>query len=78
MHDKVLIQINPAYTSQRCNECGYISSKNRKTQEIFLCVECNHSDNADINAAKNILEYEIWFLEQITRWDARHIESFIA
>ena len=78
MYDKVLIQINPAYTSQRCNHCGYISRKNRTTQIKFLCKECSHSDNADINAAKNILEYENWSLEQMTRWDTRHIESLVA
>jgi IS605 OrfB family transposase len=46
--------IDPAYTSRECFECGHIDKKNRRTQEKFLCVSCNHSDNADSNAAKNI------------------------
>ena len=78
MHGKVFEEINPAYTSQRCNVCGYINRKNRTTQEKFCCKECGHSDNADCNAAKNILEYEKWFLEQKTRYAARHSESLKA
>ena len=46
--------INPAYTSQMCNKCGYTDSNNRKSQAMFLCVACGHTENADINAAKNI------------------------
>ena len=46
------------YTSQRCSCCGYIDSNNRKTQEQFHCLNCNHEENADINAAKNIKFYK--------------------
>ena len=49
-------RINPAYTSQTCSKCGYIDSQNRKTQSHFECVKCNHTENADLQAAKNILE----------------------
>lgn len=48
--------VSPFYTSQRCNACGHTERKNRPTQEIFKCQSCGHTDNADINAAKNILE----------------------
>lgn len=51
-----VVKVNPAYTSQTCNKCGYVSKDNRKTQSIFECVSCNHLDNADVNGAKNILE----------------------
>ena len=74
-HGKVFEEINPAYTSQRCNVCGYISRKNRTSQERFVCKSCGYKDNADCNAAKNILDYENWFLEQKTRYASRHIES---
>jgi len=46
--------IHPQYTSQTCNRCGYISRKNRKTQEDFKCIECGYLDNADFNSACNI------------------------
>ena len=48
-------RISPQYTSQKCFQCGHIAKENRKTQEKFICEKCGHRDNADINAAKNIL-----------------------
>jgi putative transposase len=47
--------VNPAYTSQTCSACGYVSQENRKSQAVFICETCGHTENADINAAKNIL-----------------------
>jgi len=76
-YGRVFEEINPAYTSQRCNICGFISKRNRTSQSIFHCKKCGHKDNADYNAARNILEYEQWFLEQKTRWASRHAESSI-
>ena len=46
-------KVNPAYTSQTCPVCGNIDKKNR-SHRMFLCTNCHHSDDADINAAKNI------------------------
>lgn len=54
-HGGVLITVNPAYTSQTCSNCGHTSADNRKTQAIFACIACGHHENADTNAAKNIL-----------------------
>ncbi|GMM94177.1 RNA-guided endonuclease InsQ/TnpB family protein [Qipengyuania sp. MTN3-11] len=50
-----LIKINPAYTSQTCSACGTIDKGSRESQARFVCTSCGHSENADINAAKNIL-----------------------
>jgi IS605 OrfB family transposase len=47
--------VNPAFTSQQCSKCGYISKENRKTQEKFLCVKCGYEINADYNASINIM-----------------------
>ena len=49
-----VIEVNPAYTSQRCSECGHTDKENRKTQVRFLCVSCGFVSNADTNAAINI------------------------
>lgn len=47
-------RIHPAYTSQRCAVCGFVSAENRKSQAAFECVSCGHTANADLNAARNI------------------------
>ena len=49
-----LIEVNPAYTSQRCHKCGHVDKENRKTQARFQCVSCGFASNADTNAAMNI------------------------
>ena len=49
-----VVVVDPAYTSQRCFECGYIEASNRKSQGEFLCKSCGHTAHADVNAAKNI------------------------
>lgn len=46
--------IDPAYTSQRCNICGYINEGNRASQSSFVCLRCGHEEHADLNAARNI------------------------
>lgn len=57
-NDAQLTFINPQYTSQRCNKCGYIDTENRPKQKkgasAFLCQKCGNEDHADKNAAKNI------------------------
>ena len=49
-----LIKVPAPYTSQKCSCCGHIDAANRKDKKFF-CVKCSHADDADINAAKNIL-----------------------
>lgn len=46
--------IDPAYTSQICNSCYHIGSRNG---ESFKCTNCGHSEHADLNAAKNIRDW---------------------
>jgi len=51
-----LVQYVPApYTSQKCSVCGYTAKANRVSQSKFHCQQCGHAENADHNAAKNIL-----------------------
>lgn len=49
-----VIKVDPRYTSQRCSRCGHIAKENRKTQELFECVNCGFKCNADYNASQNI------------------------
>jgi transposase len=47
-------KVSPAFTSQRCSGCGHFAAESRKSQTVFCCVACSFTDNADVNAAKNI------------------------
>ena len=46
--------VDPRYTSQKCSVCGHTSKKNRRSQSVFCCEKCGHTEHADLNAAKNI------------------------
>jgi putative transposase len=50
-----LILISPKNTSLKCRICGHIAEENRKSQAEFHCVQCGHTENADLNASINIL-----------------------
>lgn len=47
-------EINPRHTSQQCSQCDYISPTNRNGEK-FICENCNHHADADIDAAVVIL-----------------------
>jgi transposase len=40
------------YKSQRCSECGMVRKSNRKGK-VYLCSNCDYSDDADFNASRN-------------------------
>jgi transposase len=47
-------KISPAFTSQRCSECGHVDPNSRESQARFRCTACGYSLHADVNAARNI------------------------
>jgi putative transposase len=49
-----LVKINPAYTSQKCSECGNMVMKSLSVR-THTCPHCGYTDDRDVNAAKNIL-----------------------
>lgn len=51
---RTVVRVNPAYTSQTCSACGAVDSESR-CGKTFCCTSCGHSEDADVNAAKNIL-----------------------
>ena len=50
-----LEEVDPEHTSQTCSSCGHVARENRASQAKFECQVCGYQDNADINAAMNIL-----------------------
>jgi putative transposase len=46
-----LIEVDPAYTSQRCSRCGSIHRPNGKR---YVCLTCGHNDHRDANSGFNI------------------------
>ena len=64
--NKLIRELNPAFSSQRCFKCGHISKNNRKTQSVFNCENCGYTTHADLNASDNLLDYDNWSLEQMT------------
>ena len=53
-YDIAVSTVQSYYTSKMCPICGCIDDENRTTQEEFDCIECEHKDNADLNASINI------------------------
>jgi putative transposase len=49
----LVILVNPKNTSITCPECGHTSKANRD-KEKFVCENCSHCDDADVNGAINI------------------------
>jgi IS605 OrfB family transposase len=47
--------VSPYYTSQKCSSCGHTDRRNR-VGEVLKCLGCGHTNNADVNAAMNILD----------------------
>lgn len=50
-----LVAVPPAFTSQTCSPCGHVAAQNRLSQGLFECAEGGRTENADRNAARNIL-----------------------
>ncbi len=49
-----VILVDPRNTSRTCVQCGSCDKGNRREQSHFLCLQCGHAANADVNAAINI------------------------
>jgi putative transposase len=50
-----IVEVGPAYTSQRCTACGHIDKRNRTSQAQFVCRACGYTaEHADILGADNI------------------------
>ncbi|MQA64264.1 MAG: IS200/IS605 family element transposase accessory protein TnpB [Actinophytocola sp.] len=52
---RVVIDVDPRHTSDRCEHCGHAAKQNRVTQALFVCGSCGYAAHADEHAARNIL-----------------------
>jgi putative transposase len=43
-----VVQVDPAYASQTCPECGHCGRSNRRSQSEFRCQRCHHEQHADV------------------------------
>ncbi len=50
------------YTSQKCSDCQHVAAGNRETRDLFHCIACGYTADADINAARNVAatEKDLW------------------
>jgi putative transposase len=55
-----VISVFEAYTSQQCSMCGFRKKSNRKSRGLYICAQCGTRFNADLNAARNILQNYIF------------------
>ena len=54
---KTLIKVNKYYPSSKiCSHCGYRNEINDLSIRNFLCINCNNTNDRDINASINILD----------------------
>jgi transposase len=48
---KKIVKVDARYTSQKCSNCSQIENRNGSH---YVCDRCGYTENADVNAAKNI------------------------
>jgi predicted RNA-binding Zn-ribbon protein involved in translation (DUF1610 family) len=65
-NDGQLISVLAAYTSRTCSACGYQSKKSRKSQSVFSCINCGHTENADTNAGKVVKQRGVIKLQALS------------
>ena len=65
-----VVKVNPAYTSQGCRICSFADKSNRKSQSLFACVACGHTEQADVHAAKNILQRGLLAWDELLKQSA--------
>ena len=71
---KAVFKVPAHHTSQECAKCEYTHPDNRKKQDLFVCGNCGHVDNADRNAIIVIKERAIkLFLDSGTELQGKGI-----
>jgi putative transposase len=58
--------VNPAYTTQKCRQCGFQKAK-KLSERMHCCSKCGYKVSRDLNAAQNILAFGLDGLGEIPR-----------
>jgi IS605 OrfB family transposase len=61
-YGKVVVYVNPAYTSKTCSRCG---ARGVRKGLVFRCPSCGFQLNADLNAARNIAQKGMTLLSRL-------------
>jgi IS605 OrfB family transposase len=51
---RILVDVDPAFTSQTCPRCGNVARRNRANWAYFRCIACGYEANSDRVASLNI------------------------
>ncbi len=50
------IEVDPSNTSKTCSRCDEVRKEKLADYRTFVCPSCGHTEDRDVNAAKNIQE----------------------
>ena len=50
---KKLYRVDPRHTSQTCSKCRHVDKESRNGEK-FICTNCGHIDDANLQAARNV------------------------
>jgi putative transposase len=70
-----IILLDPRNSSRTCSACGHCEKANRKSQAEFVCVSCQHSSLADVNAAINLKMWAAVRQPMVSKRAKRHSSS---
>ncbi|MEG4343373.1 zinc ribbon domain-containing protein [Microcoleus sp. A003_D6] len=45
--------VNPRHTTQTCSKCRHVDKENRNGEK-FICINCGHIEDANLQAARNV------------------------
>jgi IS605 OrfB family transposase len=49
-----VMKVNPAYTSKTCSNCGVRKDRRSRVGRVFVCANCHHKIDRQLNAGLNI------------------------
>jgi len=67
------IEVDPAYTSKTCAECGHLN-KDLKAEKEWVCPECGVVHDRDENAANNLRNMGQQYIETVKKTRLEVIE----